>query len=58
MFNKSSEEILISGLEAMRIACQALTSENKELKNQILGLKKKIDILQDKVLSNGNDEET
>ena len=57
VYNINSEEILAKGLDAMTKSCEALTSQNERLNKDIATLKNKIDLLQDRLLSNAEERE-
>ena len=57
VYNINSEVILAKGLDAMTKSCEALTAQNERLNNDIETLKKKIDMLQHRLLSNAEERE-
>ena len=57
VYNVNSEVILAKGLDAMTKSCEALTAQNARLNKDIENLKKKIDMLQDRLLSNAEERE-
>ena len=53
MFDKTSEQVLSRGLNAMTKMCDVLTKQNETLNNDIEKLKKKIDRMKERLLANG-----
>lgn len=53
MFDKTSEEVLSRGLNAMTKMCDVLTTQNKTLNSDIEKLKKKIARMKERLLENG-----
>jgi len=53
MFDKTSEEVLSRGLNAMTKMCDVLTTQNQTLNSDIEKLKKKIARMKERLLQNG-----
>lgn len=53
MFDKTSEEVLSRGLNAMTKMCDVLTTQNQTLNSDIEKLKKKIARMKERLLENG-----
>lgn len=56
-FKENTEDVLVRGLNMMTKACDALSKQNEVLNNDIEGLKKKINRLQDRVITNAESKE-
>lgn len=52
MFEKTSEEVLSRGLNAMTKMCDVLSEQNKTLNSDIEKLKKKIARMKERLLAN------
>ncbi|BAQ92484.1 putative DNA binding protein [uncultured Mediterranean phage uvMED] len=52
LFNQSSTAILERALNSMTIACEALTNENKQLREQVNSLTLEVNRLKEKVVLN------
>ena len=57
LFKVNAEEVLIKGLEAMTKSCEGLTKQNDILNNDVENLKKKINFLQDRLITNSEERE-
>lgn len=57
MFAPDTESVLVRGLNAMTKACDALSKQNESLNNDIEGMKKKIQRLQERVILNEGSKE-
>lgn len=57
MFAPDTESVLVRGLNAMTKACDALSKQNESLNNDIEGMKRKIQRLQDRVILNEGSKE-
>jgi hypothetical protein len=57
MFKPDTESVLVRGLNAMTRACDALSKQNETLNNDIEGMKKKIQRLQERVILNEGSKE-
>lgn len=57
MFAPDTESVLVRGLNAMTRACDALSKQNETLNNDIEGMKKKIQRLQERVILNEGSKE-
>lgn len=52
IFNQSSEDILARALNSMTLACDALTKENQQLREQVISLSAEVDKLKEQVVLN------
>ena len=57
MFKPDTESVLVRGLNAMTKACDALSKQNETLNNDIEGMKRKIQRLQERVILNEGSKE-
>jgi predicted RNase H-like nuclease (RuvC/YqgF family) len=57
LFKPDTEAVLVRGLNAMTKACDALSTQNQTLNNDIEALKRKINRLQERVILNEGGKE-
>jgi hypothetical protein len=57
MFAPDTESVLVRGLNAMTKACDALSKQNETLNDDIEGMKRKIQRLQERVILNEGSKE-
>jgi len=52
LFKEKAEDILSKGLQQMTIACDTLTQQNKTLNKDVLNLKNKLRLAEEKMIIN------
>ncbi len=57
LFKPDTESVLVRGLNAMTLACDALASQNESLNKDIEALKNKVKTLQDRLYANPPEKE-
>ncbi len=55
--HRDSDKILQDGIQAMTIACDALTQQNQQLNEDVKNLKAKVRMLEEKIILNMEDKE-
>ncbi len=57
IMHRDSDKILQDGIQAMTIACDALTQQNQQLNEDVKNLKAKVRMLEEKIILNMEDKE-